>query len=345
MKSSMRLARPRAATVSISVIAALALTTGIAAPSVGAARTAATAKPAAAVQNVCKKSAIDVPACGVLWGDFTPSENYSSLEASMGRHFDVVKDYMDWKAGVTFPSAKAQALAVGGARTLYFSWNAIDYTTRAKISYQSIANGNWDSSVILPEARALIAFHQKVFLDFNHEFDNKAQATGQGTPAQYVAAYRHIHQVFAAAGVTNVIWVWVSTGFVPHAATIAAGYPGASFVDWVGYDPYNWAACHSAGWQTPQQVFQPFYNWVQTQPTMAAKPLMLTEYASAPGSAVQAWYSGVPAALQQLPKIKAVLQWNWMTSSVCDFRLTSSAAALAGFKTASNNAYITGAAG
>jgi hypothetical protein len=339
MKNAMRAARLRASKTLTIALAALMLSTGVVSLTLGAAPAGAAAN---AAQNVCPKSTIDVPSCGVLWGMFTPQQNYPTFESSIGRRFDIVKNYVDWAVGETFPNTAAQTLATSGNRILYFSWNAVNYQSRAKISYASIANGSWDKSVILPEAAKLKAFKGKVFIDFNHEFDNKAQQ-GSGTPAQYVAAYRHIHQVLAAAGVTNVVWVWVATGYVPHAATIAAGYPGSAYVDWIGYDPYNWGPCHSAAWQTPYQIFSPYYQWLQNQPDMKAKPIMLTEYASVPGSAVQAWYAGVPSALQQLPKIKAVMQWSAQTSSVCDFRLTTSSQAMAGFKTASNSPYVTGA--
>jgi len=343
MKPTKVLARPRAVALSISLIGALGLATGVAAPILGATSATAAVKPAAVVRNVCAKSAIDVPSCGVLWGNFTPSENYAPLEKSIGRQFDIVKNYTDWAAGVTFPNAVTKALTTDGSRTLYYSWNAVNYNTRAKINYQSIANGAWDQSVILPEARALIAYHQKIFIDFNHEFDNSVQESGQGTAAQYAAAYRHIHQVFVSAGVTNVIWVWVTTGYVPHAAAITAGYPGAAYVDWVGYDPYNFDQCHSGKWLMPYQVFQPFYAWLQSQPAMSAKPIMLTEYASAPGASIGAWYAAVAPALQQLPRIKALIQWNAMASATCDYRLTNSASAVAGFKTSANAPSVTGA--
>ncbi len=218
---------------------------------------------------------------------FVPSQSYGPVEQTIGRRFDIVKNYIGWKVGEIFPSPKAKTLADGGARTLYFSWNAVNYTNRSKVTYQSIANGSWDKSVIIPEAKTLIAFHQKVFVDFQHEFDNKAQEAGEGTPAQYIAAYRHIHQVFANQGVTNVIWVWVSTGYLPHLPDIAASYPGASYVDWIGYDAYNFSSCHKGIWKTPLQVFQPYYNWVESQPGMMSKPVMLTEFASLAGPNVK----------------------------------------------------------
>lgn len=334
----------RARRRSIALIGALVLAAGIATPSLGAAQAGATTKSAAVIHNTCSRSAIDVPSCGVLWGMFSPPQNYGTWETKVGRQFDVVKNYMGWKPGEIFPDEAAQSLAGNGQRILYFSWNATNYTTRAKITYQSIADGSWDQSVIIPEAKALIAFHQKVFIDFQHEFDSKSQS-GRGTPAQYVAAYQHIHQVFAAQGVTNVIWVWVSTGYMPNIATIAASYPGSAYVDWVGYDAYNYDQCHAGRWLQPLQVFQPYYLWLQSQPSMASKPIFVTEFASINGSAVQAWYAGIPSMLQQLPKIKAVMQWNSEKSSLCDYRLSSSAPALAGFKTAGLNPYITGASG
>jgi hypothetical protein len=331
-------------------ITATALTIGVAPASAGARASAdrpAVTK-AGMASNKCKKSKLKVPKCGVLWGLYTPpvagrgvwKAPYGKLEKPIGRRFDMVKRYIDWAPGTTFPNSSDRTLADGGKRILDFSWNSINYKTRAKVSYQSIANGAWDKSVILPEARKLKSFHHRVFIDFNHEFDNKAQS-GEGTPAQYVAAYRHIHHVMRVAGVHNVIWAWVSTGYTGHDAEIKASYPGARYVNWVGYDPYNFAQCHSEGWRTPYQTFQPFYHWLRTQPGMKNKPIMLGEYASAPGAQVGAWYAGVAGALKRLPHIKAVMQWS-STSDGCDFRLQDSAAALAGFAVSSTSAYVLG---
>jgi hypothetical protein len=304
--------------------------------------------------NTCKRSKIDVPACGVLWGLYQPAgpsstspqwvQHYADVEQAIGRRFDIVKEYEDWRAGATFPNSQQASLATGG-RVLEFSWNAANYKTRTKVSYESIADGQWDNSVILPEATRLKNFHHKVFIDFDHEFDNSAQS-GKGTSAQYVAAYRHIHQVLRQAGVKNVIWTWLSTGFPGHAQQITDSYPGRGYVDWVGYDPYNFAGCHSEGWRSPYQTFVPFYRWLRAQPNMRNKPIMLGEYASAPGASVGSWYAHVARALRYLPKIKAVIQWSSSVSSPpCDFRLTDSAAALAGFAKSANAPYITGTSG
>jgi hypothetical protein len=350
----MRLRSHAATACALGVVGALTLALSVASPSFGTPRPVARTSPHAsrtstAVHNVCKKSKIDVPACGILWGLYTPpvpapgawKAPYGKLEKSIGRRFDVVKRYLDWAPGTTFPDAADRKLAGNGKRILDFSWNSINYNTRVKVSYHSIADGSWDKSVILPEARRLKSFHHKVFVDFNSEFDNVAKA-GEGSPAQYVAAYRHIHNVLHKAGVRNVIWAWVPTGYLGHAQEIKDSYPGAAYVNWVGYDPYNFAQCHTEGWRSPYQTFQPFYRWLSSQRGMARKPIMLGEYASALGAQVGVWYAAVAPALKRLPRIKAVMQWNSGTSSQCDFRLTDSALALAGFTASSNSAYITG---
>jgi hypothetical protein len=347
MIKAKRTSRPRvAARMSVSLVSALLLVAAIVTPSLGASgHPRGMAKPGAkqfeAIHNTCKRSPSDIPACGVLWGLFTPSQQYRPIEKKIGRRFDIVKNYTDWRPGTTFPTAKERRLAAGGRRILDISWNAIDYPTRAKISYQSIAAGDWDKSVILPETRKLKSFHHKIFMDFSHEFDSHAQS-GRGTPAQYVAAYRHIHHLFRLAGVKNVIWVWVSTGDIYHAKTLKAGYPGAAYVNWIGYDPYNFAECMKWPWRSPYTTFHPFYHWLKKQPKMRHKPIMLGEYASAQGSAIGAWYAAVAPTLKRMPKIKAVMQWSAMTSPVCDFRLTQSAQALAGFAASSNSPYILG---
>jgi beta-mannanase len=268
-------------------------------------------------------------------------QHYGVVERAIGRRFDIVLSYMGWQPGVVFPDPEQARLAKDGRRILDFSWDAINFATRATASYQSIADGKWDRSVLRHEARRLKAFHQKVFIEFNHEFDDPAQS-GRGTPAQYAAAYRHIHRYMRLAGVTNIIWVWVSTGYLGDARQIAEGYPGSGYVNWIGYDPYNFASCRSEAWRTPFETFQPFYHWLQMHPHMRDKPILLNEYASATGPAVGRWYAGVARTLQRLPKIKAVMQWS-SAMPTCDFRLTDSAAALAGFAKSSNAPYITGA--
>jgi beta-mannanase len=150
-----------------------------------------------------------------------------------------------------------------------------------------------------------------VFLSFSAEPDGDVPQ--QGTPAQFVAAWRHIHGVFAKMGVHNVLWVWTTEGYLPHEQTIAAMYPGNAYVDWIGYDPYNYYNCHQANWQSFAQTVQPFYQWLTTQP-FGAKPVMLAEYGSAADprqpNREAAWYRNIVPVIRNMPRLKALIQWN-----------------------------------
>jgi hypothetical protein len=302
--------------------------------------------------NKCKRSAIDVPSCGVLWGAYRPpvaakpywKQHYNQFERPMGRRFDLVKNYEGWAKGDVFPSQREAVLAKHGRRILYFSWNALNFSTRAKISFASIARGDWDRSVIIPEAKRLKAFHQKVFIDFNHEFD-AADHAGTGTPQQFAAAYRHIHDVMALMGVTNVIWSWVSTGWKGNRPAIAAGYPGAKYVDWIGWDPFNMAYCRGeTGQPDAYGNFSPFYHWAIHQKGMEHKPFLLSEYAAAVQSPnAQRWYSSIDNALRRLPRIKALMQFSGHATSKCDVSLADSSAAMTGFSQSGMAPVVTGA--
>jgi hypothetical protein len=301
-----------------------------------------------ALHNKCRRTRHDVPRCGVLWGVFrqsVPSTPYwkpklGEFERTAHRRFDIVKNYSDFRPGSTFPNPAFTRLG-NHHRIVYISWNDTNYQTHARVSYSSIANGDWDNSVIKPEARRLKHYHHRIIIDFDHEFDSKAQA-GKGTPAEYVAAYRHIHDVMKAAGVHNVIWSWVSTGYLGHKTLIRQSYPGRKYVDWVGYDPYNFAQCLNVPWHRPYRVFHPFYRWSRHQPGIRGKPLILAEYASAPGPHLKHWYGSVAAAIHKMPRIKAAIQFSARSAVPCDVSLDHSKAAMSGWGRSGRSNYVLG---
>lgn len=301
--------------------------------------------------NRCHRSKIEVPACGVLWGMFKPrraipgqaqwSARYPAVERAMGRRFDLVKNYVGWTPGSRFPAAPDRHLANHHHRTLYFSWNPVNFATNHSVSYASIARGAWDRSVIRPEARHLKHFGHRVFLDFGHEFDADSHDKF-GTARQFRAAYRHIENVMRRVGVRNVIWSWVSTGYVGNSSAIRAGYPGAKYVDWIGYDPYNFAYCVDRDWHSTYATFRPFYRWTSRQPGMRHKPLLASEYGTAPGPRALHWYAAIPATVRRLPRLKALIQFSGPTITPCAVQLDASHAALTGFVHAARSPLVMG---
>lgn len=266
----------------------------------------------------CTVSAKLVPSCGAWWGMYLPVDEDSQLppavqaeEHYLGRPLDIIERYHDMSIsdnGVFPDRAEAQ---IARDRYILFSWAADVWSRHILYKWSAIASGALDRSVIEPEAQRIAAFHHTVFLTFSAEADGSVPQ--QGTPAQFVAAWRHIHDVFAKLGVHNVVWVWTTEGYLPHEQIIAAMYPGNAYVDWIGYDPYNYFTCHQTGWLDFAQTVQPFYRWLTTQP-FGGKPVMLAEYGSAPDPQAPAraasWYRDIVPVIRQMPRLKALIQWN-----------------------------------
>lgn len=295
----------------------------------------------------CTTSATLVPSCGAWWGMYIPTASDSELgpavsaeEQALGRPLSILERYHDMSVSSDgiFPDQAEQRLAHG--HLFLFSWAPNVWSAHKAYPWRTVASGALDRSVIVPEAQRLRAFRHTVFLTFGAEAD--AVVPAQGTPADFVAAWRHVHDVFTRLGVRNVVWVWTTEGYLPHGATIAALYPGDAYVDWIGYDPYNYFTCHGTGWLSFAQTVTPFYRWLGAH-GLGGKPVMLAEYGSVtdprrPGREA-AWYRGMVPVLQRLPRIKAVIQWNAAVSG-CDLRLAPASAAGRAYRQAGMSPYF-----
>jgi hypothetical protein len=303
----------------------------------------------------CTRSALLVPSCGVLWGAYAPlasgqtwAQDTTSLESTVGRPFDITYRYHDFStAGPgAFPDSSEQALAASG-HVLLDDWAARVFSTGVRVQWADIAAGKYDASVVDPEAQRIKAFGKPVMLSFDHEMDRFVGTSGttSGTAADYVAAYRHIHDEFARLGVTNVIWVWTPTGSSVHFSMYPSLYPGSSYVDWIGYDPYNFFNCHSAGWKNFTQTVDPMYQWLETN-GYGNKPFILPEYGTVPDpnnpAAEADWYSQIPGVLATHPNIKAMVAWDDQVGT-CDTRLTTSPGELNAFTAVGHSGEVTSA--
>lgn len=84
-----------------------------------------------------------------------------------------------------------------------------------------------------------------VFLAYGHEPE---AGSGQGTPAEFKAAFRKVVQVMRSNGATNVAYTLQMTAWSFRASSssrsyIGHWYPGDDVVDVVGADAYNWYSC------------------------------------------------------------------------------------------------------
>ena len=202
-----------------------------------------------------------------------------------------------------------------------------------------IAGGAFDSYIVdfATEARE---WGHPYFLRFDWEMNGNwfpwsELANGNG-PGQFVAAWRHVHDVFAAVGATNATWVWC-----PYADTakrlknnpLKPLYPGDAYVDWTCLDAYNWGlnAVNPRPWRSFAQLFDPAYASI-VKKVAPRKPMMLGEFATSPyGGHKAAWIRQMFEQLpRKYPRIRALIYFDTVDRGV-DWPLETSLPATRAF--------------
>jgi beta-mannanase len=278
------------------------------------------------------------PAPHILWGVFQPGAPtnmgaLTPLESELNSNPDYVMWYVHWGGGYgAYNPADVQNVIARGETPL-ITWMSDDYTTSANVyTLQQIAAGVFDTYV-RSWADNLRTVRHKVLLRFDHEMNGSWSKWSTGvsaqTPADYVAAWRHIHDVFAAEGVTNVQWVWSPNVAYTGSTPLPLLYPGDAYVDIVGIDGYNWGPVdpfHT--WQSFSQVFSPTIAQVQV---ITHRPIIVAEVASGTvGGDKAAWISDFFATLRSTPAITAFVWFN--ANKEEDWRIDSSSATTAAFR-------------
>lgn len=276
----------------------------------------------------CAPTASLEPPCGAWWGAYVPYADNGSLkdavlafERKIGRRLDLVYNYHD----MSNTELDGQLLTpdeqeLGRDRLLMLAWESTVWTephhanwTERQLGWKNIASGAYDEEIIDPQARRIKAYGKRVFFSFDQETDFRIKE-GAGTPAEFVAAWRHIHDRFEELGVDNVVWVWTVSGYLGHAEQMKQLYPGDDYVDWIGMDQYNYYLCHkSTDWLDFERSQRPSYDWLRAH-VSADKPFMLAEFATAPDprqpQRQRDWYAKIPEVAPTLPRVKAMVHWN-----------------------------------
>ncbi len=108
-----------------------------------------------------------------------------------------------------------------------------------------IASGQYDNS-LRAYANAVRKFACAIILSFGHEMNGWWYPWGEHwtSPQEYIAAWRHIHDIFTRVGVSNVTWSWDPSHQyqevtpVKVASPASEWYPGNKYVDIIGLDGY-----------------------------------------------------------------------------------------------------------
>ncbi|MEV5338487.1 glycosyl hydrolase [Streptomyces sp. NPDC052676] len=197
-------------------------------------------------------------------------------------------------------------------------------------SLASIAEGNHDA-YITEFAESVADQKWPLVLRFAHEMNGDwypwSEQRSGNKPGEYVAAWRHVHDLFEAAGADNVIWLWSPNILRPVPdVSLKALFPGEDYVDWAGMVGY------AVEEDTAAKVFDPTLKALSAFTDL---PVLITETGAQPGPLQAGWTADF---FTWLPKRPQVIGFVWFQRSQeegggADWRFTTSQATQDAFRT------------
>lgn len=244
----------------------------------------------------------------------------SGFAAATGVRPSIVSSYSGW--GVPFDTALAGEEHAAGATPLV----QMDPQGPA-VTVASIAAGRSDA-YLRAFAGQVKAFRYPVVLSFGHEMNGDWYPWGKGhaSPAAFVAAWRHVVDVFRAQGAANVTWLWTVNAVNASAAPLRQWWPGSGYVDWVGIDGYYYFPSDTFSWV--------FGRTITELRTFTSAPILIGETGVGPNPDAAKQVTGLFAGV----KADHLLGFVWFDRSQHDppyhlaWRLEDDPAALAAFR-------------
>lgn len=154
------------------------------------------------------------------------------------------------------------------------TWEPWRWSDGRPVTMNSLASGRHDDHV-RRWADALAAA-PPLYLRFAHECNGGWYPWGTESADVYVAAWRHLHDVFRDRGAVDVGWMFSPSVNGDVANGIGARYPGQSYVDVFGLDGYNWGCTDThTRWIAPDLLFADGIRALRA--IDATVPLMIAE--------------------------------------------------------------------
>jgi hypothetical protein len=273
--------------------------------------------------------------------------NISGLERTLGFTFNGIR----YNQAMNCPIPTPRELEwVDQGRRVYRNVNAQTRSGSGSIvcrSWQAVASGLYDDYFIAG-ARALkknrrftsqrpylMSFHHEQIVKSDHQCGNRSC----GTAAQYIAAYRHVRNLFDTQGATvreggNVRFVWTPTASqfrMPDGPFGAPQVdPGPHYYDYVGVDGYNRLSHGKLLFRDPAEMLGPAHDYAVSR----GKRLLVAEYGVADGTTVT---SHVAKENFMMATAAEIQSWGtngpgsaigWLFSSTDAYRLDSSPAVI-----------------
>ncbi len=247
-----------------------------------------------------------LPGLGVFYkGINLPSNNNDSLQMTFSEN-----DVSIISIPLIYDSASNTILPIEGVETIYknnalpllewapFQNSAYVDSTTDKLMLQT-AEGKYDEQFSL-FAKQVASLGRPVFIK-----PALAKYVGDSldkvNPANYIAAWRHMYEVFEKAGAGKAVWVWQPW----NAATVDDYFPGSYYADWLGVNMSDSVKDRN---ETYNQGFYSLYNPYHQQHLFNyGIPVMVT--ASEPSTSDKAswWHAAEKNIDTTFKEIKSVI--------------------------------------
>jgi hypothetical protein len=218
------------------------------------------------------------------------------IEAALGRKLGVERDYVP--AGKVFPTRYNIRSARGG----------------------QVANGGYDGyfRASFRKLKANYPLLKSMVLIYENEPD-QSRKRYKGSPADYRAAFRHVHRLARRMGITNrwstglSEWTW--SGRNPSDWVLP-------FLTFVGVDIYGVSVfkCGAQGWQSFRDTTIRPYRWIASHgKKMLIAELGIREDGSRPRRKAK-WFRGMRSAVKNMPAVKIISYSHTDYGGPCSYR-------------------------
>ena len=257
----------------------------------------------------------------------TDASTVTALSSALGQAPAVAAFYDQWATATDFAATAASGLVADGytPEVTWEPWDPTAGVTQPAYSLAAISSGSFDT-YITRWAKQIRSWGHPLRLRFAQEANGNwypwAEGVNGNGPGSYVAAWRHVHSIFARQKVTNVTWIWSPN--VPYTGSTALSelYPGDTYVDEVALDGYNWGTTQTwSSWQSFSQVFGPGLAQLAA---LTSRPATLGEVASTEiGGDKASWITDMFTQLQQsYPAVRGFVWFDFDKET--DWRIDSS---------------------
>jgi hypothetical protein len=275
---------------------------------------------------------------GVMFGGDVP---LVQEEAALGRNLAIVRVYD--LLGQAFENRTMDSFMSHGTTILA----SLDVYPGMP-TYSAIAAGGHDAAIAsYLESMNSSAIRYRlpaIYFTFEHEANTPGHHTGLGTPAQFIQAWDHIHQI---AVNHHLLWsqggrihfVLILTHFFYNNGKAIEYWPGTNEVDIISADGYNTGGCRIArkqhrpftyGVTPPESPASLFTGVVHFAAAHGGLPVFIAEWGSVPyanPSVRVNWIQQMQSFVAANPAIHATLYWNSRVLQ-CNYILNNSATSL-----------------